>query len=286
MKKLLLLLVATGCCSINVYAAKLKHQPNSDYPITKQLLSQQFSLMEIKDLKVWTYFKDLFPSTAINSIYNTPYKNTYAILAGQNIFYGTIGSPFIMVGHLFNPYTQQDLTAEIEQLKIQNQKIDISKIDISDAIVTKAKNNVSGKKMIVFEDPDCPYCRVLETQLQSSGLDNKIDIYHILLPLPMHPNAKNHIQNVYCTKKDNSIEVLDKYMINGDDKQEVKIKDGCNIEKILERTGKTVRELGINATPTIILGNGRMIQGADNNAIAEYVIGDKQLPKIDASSSK
>ncbi len=280
MKKLIIALSIIGfTCSS--HAAK---QQSVNYSVNKSLLSQQFSVTETKNPQVWKYFKDLFPSTVINTIYTTPYKNTYAILAGQNIFYGVLGSPFIMVGHLFNPYTQQDETAEIDQIRTQNQKVDISKIDLSDALVTKAPNNPLGKKIIIFEDPDCPYCRVLAKQMQENKVDGKVDIYRILLPLPMHANAKQHITNVYCTKNNNSIAVLNKYMLDSEDKQHVELKDGCDITKMLERIGKTTRDLGISGVPTIILGNGKMAQGVDINSILDYAESSTTMaqPKLES----
>ncbi|MBY0380195.1 MAG: DsbC family protein [Burkholderiales bacterium] len=233
-------------------------------------ITQQFNTKPVVDVKVVKYFHDLLPSTTISAIYTTPYKNTYALIAGQTIFYGNTDSSFIMVGNLFNPYTQQNITSDMDDIRLQNTKIDVKKINLSDSIVTKGTNNINGKKIIIFEDPDCPYCRVLEKQLKNNGIKNNIDIYRILMPLPMHPNAKTHIQNIYCTKNNNSIEVMDKYMVDGEDKQDVNLKDGCNIDKLLERTGDTVRYVGVNATPTIVLGNGKLIQGADINAIIDY----------------
>jgi thiol:disulfide interchange protein DsbC len=285
MKKLIIALTIIGLTCSSYATSSAPKQKSSNYLVNKSFLSQQFSITETKDAQVWKYFKDLFPSTVINAIYTTPYKNTYGVLAGQNIFYGTLGSPFIMVGHLFNPYTQQDLTAEIDQMRTQNQKVDIAKINLTDALVTKSPNNPMGKKIIIFEDPDCPYCRVLAKQMQDNKIDSKVDIYRIFLPLPMHENARAHITNIYCTKNNDSLAILNKYMLDGDDKQKVELKDGCDVSKMLERTGKITRDLGINGVPTIVLGNGKMVQGVDTNSILEYVAAPKVISDLKVESN-
>lgn len=283
MKNLLVLLI--GLSSGLAFAANPIPTPSvapkvQITALPQGLLTQTYQLKVVKDVKVWNYFLSLFPSTPIQNIFETPYKNIYMIGAGKNIFYGQLDSPFIIVGHLFNPYTQQDVTEMGQKVQDENYKIDIAKIDISKAIVTKAKNNPLDKKIILFSDPDCPYCRNFEQSLKSSGLLDRVDVYRMLIPLPMHPNAKQHIQNIYCANNKTQIEVLDGYMINGDDNQKVTLKDGCNADSLISNTSQYMREYSINGTPTVILGNGKLIQGADTQSIEEYVNGKTDLPTV------
>lgn len=274
MKKLLITLMLV----MPLYSFAVKTTKLND-PL---FLSQKFSLKEeSKNSKVFIYFQKLFPSTKIDKIFNTPFKNTYSILAGQNIFIGQMGTPFIIVGHIFNPYTQQDVTNEIDEIRQINTKIDFSSIDISTAIVSKGKINPTGKKIIVFEDPDCPYCRMFEQQMKRNGLLDKLDVYRILIPLPMHPNSKDHMMNTYCSKDGNSLDILHKYMIDGDDNLMVKRKDGCNITAIIQKDADMMKEFDVHGTPTIILGNGKIVQGSDLSAIQQYVNGYK-LPNINS----
>lgn len=288
MKKILALILATTVVT-GAYADtvqqpskptthKIKKKPTEsekqeylNLELKTSQLGAHYDLVQVKDPKVWYFFVKLFPSTPITKIYQTPYKNVYAVVAGKTMFYGQIGSPFVMVGHLFNPYTQQDQTSDLEQLQVQETKVDLATVDISEAVITKGKNNPKGKKMIVIEDPDCPYCRVLEQQIVQNGLIDQIDIYRILIPLPMHPNAKQHIINVYCAKDGNSMAVLDNYMIKGDDNQVVKLKDGCDATDALMKNGATSRGLNVNGTPTMVLGNGKLVVGADIASINDYI---------------
>lgn len=52
----------------------------------------------------------MIPSTAIKTIRPTPLNGVYEVVAGQNIFYMQPGKPYLLVGHLFDLSTSQDLT--------------------------------------------------------------------------------------------------------------------------------------------------------------------------------
>ena len=226
----------------------------------------EFTPQATSDKKVADYFHKLLPTTTITKIYTTPYPDTYALILGTNIVYGNLHTNYIIVGHMFDVYSRTDITEYLQ--KSNTPKIDISSINISDALVSKAPTKVN-KKLIVFSDPDCPYCRQLETQIYQQGINKKADIYYMLMPLAMHPNAKDHSRNILCSK--NGISVLKQYMIDNNENPTVDISPDCNIDPILERTGSTARTLGINGTPAIVTGDGTMIMGAYIQAINQYV---------------
>lgn len=215
---------------------------------------------------VTSYFKKLLPNTSIDKIYTTPYPDTYALILGQGVVYGNLHNSYLVSGHMFNIYTQTDITDQL--VKMNTPKIDISKLNLSDAVVSKATIK-TNKKLIVFVDPDCPYCRQLEAQIYEQGIDKKANIYYVLMPLPMHPNAKEHIKNIICSN--DQINTLKEYMVKENDNVKVALASGCNIEPILERTGSLARGLGINGTPAIITGTGDLIMGSDIQAISDYV---------------
>mgnify|MGYP000361367515 CR=1 FL=1 len=218
------------------------------------------------DKKVADYFHKLLPTTTISSIYTTPYPNTYALIMGSNIVYGNLNSNYLTAGHMFNVNTQADITDYLQ--KLITPKINISQINVSDALIAKAPTGVN-KKLIVFIDPDCPYCRALEAQIDKNGINKKADIYYMLMPLSMHPNAKAHTTNILCSTK--PLQTLNEYMVNNNDNPKVTLTQGCNIEPVLERTAAVARNLSINGTPAIVTGDGTMIMGSDIEAISEYV---------------
>ena len=259
------LFAVLGLSISNVFATPVKTESSSVATLAKTVMNN-FKPQIVIDKTIADYFHKLLPTTTIDSIYTTPYPRTYALVFGANIVYGNLDSIYLTAGHMFNVYTQDDITANLQ--RAATPKVDLSTINISDAVVVKSKNKVN-KKIIVFIDPDCPYCRQLEQQLTQAQIGNKADIYYMVMPLPMHPNAKQHTTNILCSTT--QYQTLQDYMLKNNDNPTVKLTKDCNIEPVLERTGSTARKLGINATPTIITGSGDRIMGADISAISEYV---------------
>ena len=229
-------------------------------------ITNKFSPKTVDNAQIKQYFNKLLPTTTISKIYSTPYPDTYALIIGSNILYGNTHSNYLTAGHMFNVYTQDDITADLQQINAP--KIDISKFNLSDALVYKSPNNVN-KKLIVFVDPDCPYCRQLEKQIEDQQLYKKADIYYMLMPLPMHPNAKAHTTNILCLKA--PIDTLKEYMLNNNDNPKVSLNKDCNIDSVMERVGSVARSLNINGTPAIVTGKGDLIMGDDINAINNYL---------------
>ena len=269
-----LIIVSTVVLSLsisNIFAAPVKPEssvskPGSGSTTLPKTVLNNFKPQVVTDKVIAAYFHKLLPTTTIDHIYTTPYPKTYALIIGANIVYGNLNSSYLTAGHMFNVYTQDDITTNLQRLSTP--KVDLSTINISDALLVKSKNK-TNKKIIVFIDPDCPYCRQLEQQLTQAQISSKADIYYMLMPLSMHPNAKQHTTNILCSTT--PYKTLQDYMLTNNDSPSFKLVKDCNIEPVLQRTGSTARQLGINATPTIITGNGDRIMGADISAISEYV---------------
>jgi thiol:disulfide interchange protein DsbC len=131
------------------------------------------------------------------------------------------------------------------------QRVAFSKIPLSDALVVgpaKAK-----KKVIVFTDPDCPYCRELHPVMKRI-IEKREDIvfYVILNPLPMHKEAFKKAQAVLCTK---SLTMLDD-AFSGKAVPE----PTCPADAV-QRTTALAKSLGFNSTPLLVREDGTVLPG-------------------------
>ena len=126
---------------------------------------------------------------------------------------------------------------------------DFSKLPLKDAVVMGAKG--AKKKIVVFTDPDCPYCRKLHEEMKQV-IEKRKDIafYMILYPLPMHKDAYKKAQAVLCKK---SQALLDD-AFSGKPVPE----PACGKEQV-EKNLALARELDINGTPTLIREDGTML---------------------------
>lgn len=130
-------------------------------------------------------------------------------------------------------------------------KVNFSKIPLKDAIVLGPKN--AKKKVAVFTDPDCPYCRKLhEAMKQLLDKRNDVAFYIFLRPLPMHKDAYKKSQTVLCEK---SLKLLDD-AFSGKPLPE----PACSKDK-LEKMISLAKSFGFNSTPTIVRDDGTVMPG-------------------------
>jgi thiol:disulfide interchange protein DsbC len=130
-------------------------------------------------------------------------------------------------------------------------KVDVSKIPLDDAILYGAKD--AALKVIVFSDPDCPYCRELHkvmTQIIAKRKDIAFEL--IMNPLPMHKDAYKKAQSVVCTK---SAQLLDD-AFSGKPVPE----PTCPADK-LEKSKALAQSLEFNGTPTLVRDDGLVLSG-------------------------
>ncbi len=142
-------------------------------------------------------------------------------------------------------------------------RLDLSKIPLSDAIVMGSQT--ADLKIIIFDDPDCSYCKKLHGELKRL-LDMRQDIafYIKLYPLDIHPKAYEKSKTIQCSK---SVKLFD----DAFEGKELP-KPDCDTKEVDENI-RLAKELGIFSTPTIILPDGRVING--------YVDGQTLLKMIE-----
>ncbi len=144
-------------------------------------------------------------------------------------------------------FTQLDKIGEQEPLR----KVDVKAIPLSDAVVMGDPN--APKKIIVFDDPDCPYCKMLHQDIKKSLLKRADVAYYIkMFPLPIHPQAYAKAKAIVCSK---SAQMLDD-AFEGKPLSE----PACETSAVDENI-KLARELEISGTPGIILPDGKVIPG-------------------------
>ncbi len=144
-------------------------------------------------------------------------------------------------------FTPLDKIGEPPPLK----KVDVSKIPLDKAIVfgdPKAKNRI-----IIFDDPDCPYCSKLHEEVKRILKKRKDVAFFVkLYPLPIHPKAYAKSMTIVC---ENSPKLLEEAFA-GKSIPEPK----CETTEIDDNI-KLAKELGITGTPGIIFPDGRLLPG-------------------------
>ena len=193
--------------------------------------------------------KETYPELPIKGIKKTDFNDLYEVYIGGQIIYTNDTFDFLIVeGRVVDPKTKIDLTElRLEELT----RINFKDLPLSDAI--KVVKGNGKRKIAIFSDVDCPYCKRLEIK-ELSNIDN-ITIYTFLYPLAIHPEAEEKSKKIWCAK--DRAKAWSDYILN--DKLPKNSGD-CKtpINKIL----KLGKDLGISSTPTIILTNGKRVPGA------------------------
>ena len=190
-----------------------------------------------------------YPDLVIKSIQKTNFNNLYEVLISGQIIYTNKDFSFLIVeGRVVDPETKIDITSDrLEELT----RINFSKLPFDKAI--KVVRGNGERKVAVFSDVDCPFCKKLEKE-GLLELDN-ITIYTFLFPLAIHPKAEMRSKKIWCAEDQEKAwndYMLKNIMANN--------KGDCKtpIEDILVLG----RDLGIRSTPTIIFSSGKKIPGA------------------------
>jgi thiol:disulfide interchange protein DsbC len=196
------------------------------------------------------------PESANIGIKATPVKNICEVAmdnkGGTALFYIDISKKYLFFGNLVDITTMTNLTANRMQELKDKKKADVGKIPLDQAIV--AGEPTALKKVIIFTDPDCDFCAQLHKTIQEIIAKRKdIAFYMKLYPLDFHKDAYWKAKSIICNK---SLKLLEENFT-----AKTIPKTDCTTDEI-ENTMKLAKSLGINATPTIILPDGRIREGA------------------------
>jgi thiol:disulfide interchange protein DsbC len=191
--------------------------------------------------------KELYPSTRITAVRQSEVAGLFEVTMGRNVAFTDGSGRYFVFGHLFDMREQKDLTAQ--RLSDIN-RIDFAQLPLQDAI--KTVRGDGSRKLAVFSDPDCPYCKGLEGELVKL---EDVTIYTFLYPLEgLHPEAKGKAERVWCAA--DPAKAWAALMTTG------KLAESPKCATPIARINQLATSLGINGTPTIILQDGGLIPGA------------------------
>lgn len=191
-----------------------------------------------------------YPKFKVESVIKTPYAGLYEVFMGGQIIYTDEKLTFLIAeGRLVDPKSKKDITGErLDELT----KIDFSSLPLDQAI--KVVKGNGSRKLVVFSDVDCPYCKRLERNEIANITD--VTIYTFLYPIQqLHPDAENKSKLIWCAK--DRVKAWEDWILRD---QLPSTAGKCNVP--LEKIGKLAKDLGITSTPTLIFADGKRMLGA------------------------
>jgi thiol:disulfide interchange protein DsbC len=183
--------------------------------------------------------------------------NGFCEIAVENIgrlrvFYLSLDKKFLIIGSLVEVANMSNKTQESIKGFQDKKRIDIAKIPLDNALILGESG--AAKKVVVFTDPDCPYCSQLhQTMKQIVAKRKDISFYIKFFPLNIHKDAYWKAKSIVCNK---SLKMLE----DNFEKKEIP-KTECATDEI-DSSMKLAASLDISGTPALILPDGRLRQGA------------------------
>lgn len=184
----------------------------------------------------------------VDSVRETPYGGLFEVRTGGEIMYTDKSAQYLIVGHVFDSKTSQDLTKDrIEEIN----KIKFSDLPL-DSAVKLVKGN--GKRVIaVFEDPNCGYCKRFR-QGALKEIDN-VTVYTFMYNI-LSDDSIAKSKNIWCAADRNK--AWDDWMLNGKAAPAAPVSCATPHEKILALGQK----LRVSGTPAIFFADGSRVPGA------------------------
>jgi len=188
-----------------------------------------------------------FPGATISSVTKTPYSGLFEVYLDGQLVYVDAKAQYVFAGDVIDLKNRNNLTqTRLNQL----QAIKWDSLPFNNALKTVKGNG--ARKLVVFSDVDCPYCRKFEAEL--AKVDN-ITVYTFLYPIEgLHPKAVQASKQIWCAPDRNK--AWDEYITRGT----VPNNDGKCANPV-DATIALGNKLKVSGTPTLFFANGQRVPG-------------------------
>jgi thiol:disulfide interchange protein DsbC len=183
----------------------------------------------------------------IDEVTKTAIPGLYELRVGTDILYTDEEGNYVIEGQMIDTKTRANLT---EQRIAKLTAIDFKTLSLKDAMVWK--QGTGERKLVVFADPNCGYCKKFERDLQSV---KDVTVYTFLYPI-LGGDSPEKSKQIWCAK--DNIKVWRDWMIKGTPIAE---SPACDTSA-LQRNLALGRKHRINGTPGLVYEDGKMQPGA------------------------
>ncbi|MCK6431588.1 MAG: DsbC family protein [Burkholderiaceae bacterium] len=200
----------------------------------------------------------LYPATRVQQVRQSPLPGVFEVTMGPNVAYVSADGRHFLFGHLYDMQQQQDLTAlakasgpaaqaaapppgsrvEAPAANVAREpsaKPSMADLPLANAIVER--NGKGSRTLVLFSDPECPYCRRLDASLRS--LDD-VTIYTFLIPI-LGPRSQVSAEQQWAR----SVPAR-----------------AAEARAVLQANLELARKLGVRGTPYMLRADGERMSGA------------------------
>ncbi len=184
----------------------------------------------------------------IDEVIKTPMAGLYEVRIGTDIVYTDESGNYLIQGSLIDTKSRADLTqARIDKITA----IDFANLPLKDAVLVKQGNG--ARKLVVFGDPNCGYCKRLEKDLLAL---KDVSIYTFLYPI-LGPDSTAKAKDIWCAKDPGK--AWRSWMVDG--QAPAKVMGACDAGA-LDRNTEMGRKYKVQGTPALVFEDGSRAPGA------------------------
>ena len=191
----------------------------------------------------------------VKAVKESPVRGLYELTlekGGQTgVAYLDYGKKHLIGGQIYDIASRQVAGASTPVKRLE--RLDPASLKGEHSLVM---GNPKGKKrLFVFTDPECPFCAKLHGELKKLvALEPELTVFIKLFPLKMHPKAYDKARVILGR---NSLNLLEKSFAG----EALPAPGAKDVKQPVDDTMRFAQSVGIDATPTLVLPDGRIMPG-------------------------
>jgi thiol:disulfide interchange protein DsbC len=184
---------------------------------------------------------------AIKGIRPSPVKGLYEIELPGAVLYTDVKGDYLIEGQITDLDNHRNLTQErLDEIN----RVDFASLPFKDAVVWK--NGTGQRKLVIFSDPHCGYCKKLEAELQTI---KDLTVYTFIIPI-LSEDSKTLGERIWCAR--DRTQAYRDWMLSNT--QPPRLLGMC--VSPLQRNLQMSQKFGITGTPAMIFEDGTRLASA------------------------
>jgi len=183
----------------------------------------------------------------IDEITKSPVAGLWEVRLGSQLIYSDAKGSFVIEGEIIDTALHANLTRDrIDRLTA----VEFAKLPLKDAVVWK--QGTGARKLVVFADPNCGYCKKLERDLNSIA---DVTVFTFMIPI-LGGDSPEKARDIWCSK--DSGKVWRNWMIDGTPPPAATAK--CDTAA-LSRNVALGQKHGVTGTPSLVFEDSERVPG-------------------------